>query len=141
MLHRSGYAGKHRQEAIARIHLSHDGFLAILRQAVPTLYSESLFSDTAAWHDALRRSDVRYQWDPDRDLFDRKLEHRAIQMGIQGATVHRYVDEWILGIEDVTDLAHQIRDAALDTQLTFPQVPREREYIIPAEITSSLGCD
>ena len=30
MLHRSGYAGKHGQEAIARIHLSHDGFLAIL---------------------------------------------------------------------------------------------------------------
>jgi hypothetical protein len=82
MMHRSGYAGKHRQEAIARIHLSHDGFLTILRQAVPTLYSNSLFPDTAAWHDALSRSDVRCQWDPDRDLFGRKLERRAIQLGI-----------------------------------------------------------
>jgi hypothetical protein len=141
MLHRSGYAGKHRQEAIARIHLSHEGFLAILRQAVPTLYPEALFPNTAAWHDALRFSDVRCQWDPDRDLFDRKLERRAIQLGIRGAVVRSYVNEWILGIEDVTDLAHEIREVAAKKQSAFPAVPHEQEYVLPAEISRTLGYD
>src|SRR5215218_4576696 len=43
MLHRSAYATKHRQEAIARIKLRHDGFLAILRQGVPTSFDPALF--------------------------------------------------------------------------------------------------
>jgi hypothetical protein len=138
MLHRSGYATKHRQEAIARIHLSHAGFLAILQQAVPTSYNTALFPDIAAWNDALRRSDVRCQWDPDRDLFDRKLEQRAIQLGIRGETVYRYVHEWIRGIENVTELAHQIQEAVENKRSILPEVPMETEYILPIEITQRL---
>ncbi|MBC8102798.1 MAG: DUF4291 domain-containing protein [Cytophagales bacterium] len=141
MLHRSGYASKPGQEAIARIQLSHEGFLAILAQAVPTLYAATLFSSSAAWNDALARSDVRCQWDPDRDLFDRKLEHRAIQLGIRGETVRRYVHDWILGIEEVTDLAHAVRDAAGRAEMALPVVPIEREYPVSAMLARTLGYD
>lgn len=141
MLHRSGYAGKHGQEAIARIHLSHEGFLAILAQSVPTIYDAMLFPTVGAWNDALRSSDVRCQWDPDRDLSDRKREHRAIQLGIRGETVRRYVHEWIHGIEDVTELAHEIRDAAAQKRQVFPAVPNEQEYPITEEIARILQYD
>jgi len=141
MLHRSGYATKHRQEAIARVHLSHAGFLAILQQAVPTLYDEQLFDSERAWSAALEKSDVRYQWDPDRDLRDRKLDHRAIQLGIRGETVRLYVQEWIQGVEDVTPLARAIGMAIKSRGSALPQVPKETEYPIEPHLQRVLGYD
>jgi hypothetical protein len=141
MLHRSEYATKHRQEAIARIRLSHDGFLAILRHAIPTHYDPALFTDEIAWSTALERSDVRYQWDPDRDLRGVRLARRAIQLGIRGETVRRYVNEWIVGIEDVTELARSVGEAAKRRNDAFPDVPEEREYPLPEEISRLLGYD
>jgi hypothetical protein len=76
MLHRSGCATKHNQERILRIRLSHEGFRTILSRGVPTSYKEKLFATQDDWHSALDRSDVRYQWDPDRDLVGRPLPHR-----------------------------------------------------------------
>lgn len=141
MLHRSGYATKSRQEAIARIHLSHEGFHAILEQAVPTAFDARIFDSERAWTAALNQSDVRYQWDPDRDLRDGKNSWRAIQLGIRGDTIYRYVHEWILGIEEVTDLAHDIRDAVLRRDRVLPSVPVETEYPIPATLQQIMGYD
>ena len=141
MLHRSEYATASRQEAIARIHLSHAGFLAILEQAIPTAYDSRIFPSEDAWTTALNRSDVRYQWDPDRDLRDRKNGDRAIQLGIRGETVRRYVNEWILGIEDVTELAHAIRDAVTRRDQSLPVVPQETEYPLSPGLRHTLGYD
>nr|CAA9263294.1 hypothetical protein AVDCRST_MAG63-2541 [uncultured Armatimonadetes bacterium] len=141
MLHRSGYATRHRQEAVARVHLSHAGFRAILEQAVPTLYDERLFASERDWSTALDRSDVRYQWDPDRDLHDRKLARRAIQLGIRGETVRRYVEEWVLGVEDVTELALAVGAAVKGRGGTLPDVPEETEYAIEPDLLHVLGYD
>jgi uncharacterized protein DUF4291 len=140
MLHRSSYATKTRQEAIARIYLKHEGFLNILQQAVPTLYDASLYGSQGEWGLALKKSEVRYQWDPDRDLHDYKLDRRAIQLGISGQIVYRYVREWIIGIEDVTGLAHMIKEA-VENDKAMPAVPEEREYPVPADIAHRLGYD
>lgn len=141
MLHRSGYGTKTRQEAIARIHITHDGFQAILRQAIPTSYNPKLFNSESDWALALKKSDVRYQWDPDRDLRDYKLDRRAIQLGISGQTVYRYVREWIIGVEKVTSLAHAIRDAVESKEAMLPAVPEEKEYPVSPELERSLGYD
>lgn len=141
MLHRSGYATKHRQEAIARVRLTNEGFLSILRQSVSTSFKPHLFTTQDAWARALDASDVRYQWDPDRDLRDYKLPRRAIQLGIRGEAVRRYVNEWIIGIEDVTALAHSIRDAVERGDRVLPDVPHEREYPVPPEIAHTLAYD
>lgn len=126
MLHRSGYAMKRRQEAIARIKICHEGFLEILDRAVLTSHHK-LFGDHAEWTRALKRSEVYCQWDPDRDLRGFKLDHRAIQLGIRGDVVQRYVDEWIMGVEDVTALAHAVRDVVRGRG-ALPEVPVERVY-------------
>ena len=136
----SCYATKPRQEAIARIHLKHEGFQTILQQTVPSSYDPALFSSQGEWGLALKKSQDRYQWDPDRDLRDYKLGHRAIQLGISGQTVYRYVAEWIIGIEDVTPLAHAIK-LAIENNSELPSVPEEIEYPVPAEIARSLGYD
>ncbi len=140
MLHRSDYATKTRQEAIARIHLKHEGFLTILQQAVPTAYDETLYASQGDWNLALKKSEVRYQWDTDRDLRDYKLDHRAIQLGINGQTVYHYVKDWIIGIENVTPLAHAIK-SAVENHQPLPIVPEETNYPVSAEIALRLGYD
>ncbi|MEO8392589.1 MAG: DUF4291 family protein, partial [Chloroflexota bacterium] len=101
MLYRSGYASKHNQEAIIRVKLSHEGFLEILRRSVETSFNPRIYASEGEWKRALDASTVRHQWDPERHIKGPKLERRAIQIGIRGETVHAYVNDWIIGLEDV----------------------------------------
>jgi hypothetical protein len=139
MLYRSGYGTKHRQERILKIKLSHLGFQAILFQGVPTVFDRNLFATELDWQKALDQGDVRYQWDPDRNLRLHKLERRAIQLGIRGKTVQNYVHQWIVGIEDVTALAQQIQSAIAHEMSELPLVPEERVYEVSPEIAKILG--
>ncbi|MBC8137853.1 MAG: DUF4291 domain-containing protein [Fibrella sp.] len=141
MLHRSEYATAHNQEAIARVRITRTGFDAILEEAVLTHYAPEVHETERAWANALKQSRVRCQWDPDRNLRDGKLERRAIQLGISGDFVHRYVHEWIVGVEDVTDLAHAIRDAVRSRHSELPDVPEERYYPVSASVRRDLGCE
>jgi len=134
MLHRSGYGRKPGQERVLRISITHDGFRTALAAAVPSSHQAHLFAERAAWEAALRASPVRYQWDPDRDLALVPLPRRAIQLGIAGPFVRRYVDDWITRVEDVTDLAHAIEGGAR------PPVPEERPYPLDRATLRSLGC-
>lgn len=136
MLYRSGYATKHRQEAILRIKLSHEGWQTILSRAVLSHYPRHQYETRVAWNDALRHSEVRCQWDPDRDLRGYRLDRRAIQLGLRGETVRQYVNTWIVGLTEITALAHAIRAAMLnDTPL--PETPEERPY--PCDVAAHLG--
>ena len=46
---------------------------------------------------------VRFQWDPERDVRLERLPYRSLQVGIAGGMVRRWIDEWIVRIEDVTE--------------------------------------
>ncbi len=138
MLYRSGYATKHRQESILKIKLTHEGFQEILQQAIPTSFDRDIFESEREWKRSLDNSEVRYQWDPDRDLSLRRLEHRALQLGIRGSVVHNYVNTWILEIEEVTELAHHIRDAVNNKLQKIPDVPQEKVYQVNSEIRQTL---
>jgi hypothetical protein len=134
MLYRAGYGRKPGQERILRIAISHDGFRAALAAAVASSYQAHLYPDRDAWSAALRASPIRYQWDPDRDLGLVALSRRAIQLGIAGEVVRRYVAEWIRRIEDVTALAHAIQAGER------PPVPDERPYPLEPGTLRTLGC-
>lgn len=139
MLYRSCYATKHRQERILKIKLSHEGFQTILCQAIPTLFDSNIFTSEEEWRRSLDQSEVRYQWDPDRDLSLRKLENRALQLGIRGSVVLDYVNTWIIGIEDVTKLVHHIKIAVEKKQKEMPIVTEENIYEVSPEIQKTLG--
>ena len=138
MLYRSGYASKRRQEAIVRIKICHEGFLQILEQAILTSYEPTLHETEREWKRELNHSDVRVQWDPDRSLRLHKLEHRAIQIGIRGKTVHHYVHDWIIGLEEVTQLARELKDAVKSKSTRLPEVPEETVYDVPDHIAARL---
>ncbi|MEW6128046.1 MAG: DUF4291 domain-containing protein [Acidobacteriota bacterium] len=139
MLYRSGYASKHNQEAILKIKLTHAGFLEILRQSVETSFNPRIYSSESDWTLALKHSEVRHQWDPERNLRLQKLDRRAIQIGIRGATVKRYVNDWIISLEEVTQLAKALHQAIRQQQTDLPVAPIEIEYPVSAELQRSLG--
>jgi hypothetical protein len=138
MLYRSKYATGQRQERILKIQLPHEAFLVILRQAVPTSFDRRVHATADEWRAALKGTEVRYQWDPDRDWRLRKLPRRAIQLGLQGAVVRQYVG-WVLGVQDVTPLAHACREASSSNAEAPPFYPAEREYPVPEEVRCVLG--
>ena len=50
-------------------------------------------------------SPVFVQWDPDRSLQMDRLDVRAVQIGLSGDAVRRYISDWIEDNRDVTSLA------------------------------------
>lgn len=116
--------------------MSRTGFEQALRTAALSHFDRSLHDDSAAWA-AKASSPVRVQWDPERTPSGRALEHR--QVGIGGAAVDAYVDEWVVGLEDVTD---QVR--AWRAELTAggsPVLPQETPYPLPADVAARIGAD
>lgn len=138
MLYRCGYASKPDQEAVLKIKLSHEGFRAILSRAVPSAFEAALFADQAAWQQAVKTSDVRYQWDPDRTLHLGLMERRAIQLGLSGETVRQYVNDWILSLEEVTELAQTIGERVKNKRTDLPPVPEERVYPVDDTLRQRL---
>lgn len=138
MLYRCGYAMKPEQEAVLKIKLSHEGFRTILSRAVPSTFEPALFADQSDWQRAVKTSDVRYQWDPDRTLRGARMERRAIQLGLSGQTVHQYVKEWILSLEEVTELAHTIGERVKNKRADLPPVPEERAYPVDDTLRQRL---
>lgn len=139
MMYRSGYARKDQgQHRILAIDMTRSGFEWALRH--------SCLSDVAvrAGRDEGRRlldaAPVRVQWDPERDLAFRALGHRSIQIGLSGAAVDRYVDEWTVALHDVTMLAHAVGDAVDGGDLVAAAalLPAERTYPLPADVAAHI---
>ena len=58
---------------------------------------------------------MRFQWDPERDVRLQRLPYRSLQLGIAGEMVKRWIDEWIVRIEDVTEDVRRFH-ALIETQ-------------------------
>ena len=128
-MYRSGWGQKDPNQArILAIDISHDGFAWALAHSCPSHPSES--TNLEQWRRAKEENPVRIQWDPERDLFFRPLEHRAIQIGLGKEAVRRYVNEWICRITEVTSLAHEIRALVQEGRLdeAKAKLPDERPW-------------
>ena len=81
------------------------------------------------------------QWDPERSVALDRLDHRAIQVGLGGESVDRYVDEWITGIEDVTPLAQEIGAlvAAGDREAARRRLPVETPLELSPQAAAAVG--
>ncbi|MFF0293361.1 DUF4291 domain-containing protein [Kitasatospora sp. NPDC004615] len=134
LMYRSDWARSPGQERIVGVVITRQGFDAALEAAVLSGYEPGLHASKAEWQRALRRSPARVQWDPERDLHLQPLPHRSLQLGLSGELVRRYAGEWLVRIEDLTPLAHELhatRDAAL--------LPPERPYPMPPGAAARLG--
>ena len=148
MLYRCGWGAKDPGQArVLAIDLTRAGFeWALAHASLSTHGAEAadgpgVATDRQQRRAELRSQPVRIQWDPERDLRLQPLDHRSIQIGLGGEAVHRYVDEWIVAVHDVTDLARSIGAAVAAGDLTRAAalLPPERPYDLPGEIARLIG--
>ena len=140
MMYRCGWATKPGQERVLAVRISREGFEWALAHSVFAHFDATLHADHDAWRASLAEP-VRVQWDPERDLHLRPLDHRSIQIGLGGPSVARYCDEWIQGIDDVTDLARACHAelTAHGVDAATKLLPAEEPYTVPAAIAAHIG--
>jgi hypothetical protein len=131
MMERSGYGTKPGQEHILAIRITRAGWEEALRHAVLTSRSEN------------REALVRVQWDPERDIRSCKLSYRSIQVGLSRRIVHRYVDNWITQIRDLSELVARLRHLRKveDYDQAERLLPRERSYPLTQDSRLNLGME
>ena len=129
MMYRCGWATKPGQERVLAIRMRRDGFDWALANSALSSYEPGVHADRDAWKESLR-APVRIQWDPERDLHLRPLPQRTIQIGLSAEAVRRYVDEWIVGLADITAECREIHDLvrAGSLDLAAERLPAETPY-------------
>ena len=143
MAYRSGYASKDNQERVLAVEMTRDGFEWALRNAVLSHWGEGeVYASEEEWRRVKDGSCVRVQWDPERDVYIRNaLGWRSLQVGLTGEAVDRYLDEWIVGIQDVTELMVRVGQLVAEGKADEARalLPEERPYTLPDGVARGIG--
>lgn len=128
MMYRSGWETKKNQEYILAIDLKREGFDYIVSNSVLSTYTEEYYHNREEWMRLIKNSDIRCQWDPERDIFGNALNYRSIQLGIRGEILKKYVNEWIVNLTDITEYVNFLRAKKDMNQDITELLPNERIY-------------
>lgn len=139
--YRSGYSHKdHGQEPILALRINHVHFHALLAHSAPL--------EPSASPNPKPDAQVRIQWDPERGPRLERLPHRSIQIGIPPGLVRVWADEWIEGIEDVTEEARRLGEVldgdwggglGEEDLVGMGLLPVERVYGVEGELGRRIG--
>lgn len=140
MMYRSGWATKPGQERVVAVRITRAGFEEALAVSCLSHFDRSVYDDAAAWSARKHQSEVRVQWDPERTWSGSPLPHRSLQVGLSGSAVSAYVDEWIVGIDDMTEQVHHLRSLLRsDADAGAAQLPPESPYRLPDDVARVAG--
>jgi hypothetical protein len=141
MMYRCGWATKPGQERVLAVELTREGFEWALAHSTLSHFDQRWHADRAAWSRQLKLSPVRVQWDPERSLRLGALPYRSLQVGLGSEAVDRYVDEWIVGLTDLTATVRTIHEQlrAGDERTAAASLPAERPYPLPAHIAEVIA--
>ncbi len=140
LMERSGWGRKPGQEMILAVRITRAGWEEALSQAVLTHADRRIYRSSDEWRGEFARAGVRVQWDPERRLRGGAMDVKSIQVGISRQLIGRYVDEWIVGIDDLTPLVRKIHDIK-DTAKAKAMLPPERVYPLPDVLARRIGAD
>lgn len=137
MMYRCGWATKPGQERVLAVRMTRAGFERALGMAALSHFDRSVYDDATAWAAQKAASPVRVQWDPERTPSGAALGYRSLQVGIGGIAVDAYVDEWVVGLEDITEHVRTWRAELADG--STPALPDEQPYPLPAQVAARTG--
>ena len=143
MMARSHWAQKSGQEHILAIRISRQHWEEALSQAVLTSPEKHVYPHQEEWRRQFTQAKIHVQWDPEYSIRGAKQNHRSIQVGISRHLIQDYVENWILNIEDITPLVRKMQSLRKkgSFQAARKQMPVERIYPLPADISRRLGMD
>jgi Domain of unknown function (DUF4291) len=136
MMYRSGWGKKEGQEVTLAIRIQRSAFDAILSQAIHSKYIPELYENEQVWSLAVKRSDVRLQWDPDHTPSGSRVDRRAIQLGLQGEAALKYSHEWIVSIENISEFVAEQRQHVISGNYDALLTPSECAYEVTATETA-----
>ena len=139
MMYRCGWATKENQERVLAIWIRKSDFENILSEAVPSTYKPKQYSSMELWKQELKKKDVRLQWDPDHDPYGRKLDRKAIQIGLKGETLKAFGKQYIQRIEDITDFVKEQGIAVERHCIEQLLIPEERVINIGTIAKQRIG--
>lgn len=143
LMERSGWATKSNQTRILAVSMKRSAWDRVLAQGVLTSYTADVHKSPDAWRADFGTAAVHVQWDPERSIHGKKLDHRAIQVGIGRTLIEKFASEWIVKVTDVTPLAAKIRRLRRDGNYKKAKdlLPKEKVYRVGSGISASLGID
>lgn len=142
MMYRCGYSYKDDcQNCVLAIKVSHEGFVKLLENAKLSTHGQGGQEGKQGG-----KGKVVVQWDPERSWRNGKMEDvRSIQVGIGADMVEKWIEEWVVGVEDVTEKARELKKA-LDGEKDITEddlrkrglLPEEKEYMVPEHVMRIL---
>jgi hypothetical protein len=132
LMERSNWGQKSGQEHILAIRIKRTGWDEALTLGVLTHPEKTLYTNAEIWQAEFDKAHVHIQWDPERSIRGATLPYDSIQVGLSRHIIQRYVDEWMVAIEDYTPLVRKIHSFLKngDTEKAKKFLPKERIYPI-----------
>jgi hypothetical protein len=136
MMYRSGWGSKPGQERILAIRITRGGFQWALTHSSLSHHDPAVYAHHAEWAEGKATAPVRIQC-----LRLLPLSHRAIQAGLSGEAARHYVEDWTVGITDVTGLAYEIHSLVTADNLAAvtARLPAELPYPLPDNLRAAHG--
>ncbi|NUN49214.1 MAG: DUF4291 domain-containing protein [Candidatus Brocadiae bacterium] len=128
MMYRSGWGTKENQEVTLALRVSRAFFDSLLAVAVPSSWDREQFSTQEDWSQAIERSSVRLQWDPDHHPSGAKLERRAVQLGLRGEVLEAFARRELVEVIDLSEFVAEQRVRLRSGGVSAIVTPRERVY-------------
>lgn len=129
MMYRCGWAKKdYHQTRVLAVDILREGFDFAVENAVISTYSSTIGITFEEWQQLVKTSDIRVQWDPERDIWGKPAGGRSIQLGLRGDAVQRYVNEWTVNITDITEYVNELDKMRLQGKDIQSLLPKERIY-------------
>lgn len=137
---RSHWATRRGQERILQIQISRSGWDKALELGVLTYFEPRVHHSNRQWREDFGKALVHIQWDPERSLRGATLPVNSIQVGLSRHIIDQYVNEWIVGIDDMTDQIQKIRNLCLagKSERARRFLPKERVYPIEDLVARKL---
>lgn len=130
MMYRCGWATKGGQERVLAIDIKRSAFDYIVNNAVVSSFQQSKGISYEEWQKQIKQSDIRCQWDPERDIWGNPLDYRSIQLGLRGNALYQYVNDWIVEIEDITEYVKKLDEKKRNGKDILEELPKEKIYHI-----------
>ncbi|QDT27344.1 hypothetical protein Enr10x_26610 [Gimesia panareensis] len=139
LMHRSNWGQKSGQTRILAVRISRAGWERALSQGELTSPEQRVYGSASEWEQKFRAAPVHIQWDTERSSRGAALPCFSIQVGLSRQIIREFVDEWIVGIEDLTPLVRKLNAIRTESSRSLKRsLPVEKIYPLPKELARKL---
>jgi hypothetical protein len=140
LMERSNWGQKSNQERIFAVRMKRTGWDEALSLGVLTSYETEVHRGFEDWKTQFEQAIVHIQWDPERSIRGADLGYDSIQVGLSRHIIRRYVEEWVVNIQDYTPLVRKLYDLIQRGHVdkAVKLLPKEKVYSVDAATAKRL---